>query len=187
MRALGWVVFATCVVVACGLPKDSVVCGPSGTNACPTNQLCDTALGCVECLVDGDCPSTLFCSRGACVECVTDDDCSAPDQPACWADQQCHPACPATACPADMPVCDGNKGSATYQACRGCATSSDCTDPSKPHCETTLGECVECVSSSDCSGTTPHCFLGESRCVACTRDSDCAAGKTCDPQTLSCK
>lgn len=49
----------------------------------------------------------------------------------------------------------------------------DCVGP-EPHCNMTSGECVECLSMSDCGGSTPQCNA-EGECVECLNSTQCTA------------
>lgn len=59
----------------------------------------------------------------------------------------------------------------------GC--NQTCAAPT-PVCDTSLGSCVECVVSSDCtSAAAPNCDLNV--CRGCLHDSECPASNTCSP------
>ncbi|MGO9832929.1 MAG: hypothetical protein ACLP1X_01805 [Polyangiaceae bacterium] len=70
----------------------------------------------------------------------------------------------------------------------GCTSDSDCK-PSNLHCDTTSGQCVACVTDSQC--TQPGLYrcasmLDPPRCVQCGVDADCGMGKACQPATHQC-
>src|SRR5262245_29922654 len=110
------------VLIACGGSDSSSSNGSAAcdTTTCGGTRKCDVALGCVECLVDGDCAGRggPFCIRGSCEACRTNGDCGAA-APACWpGDGDCHPACTNDAgCPPNARFCDTASG-----ICQGCRT-----------------------------------------------------------------
>ena len=64
-----------------------------------------------------------------------------------------------------------------------CETDSDCTNPDLPICHTALDPnvCVECISSTNCGGTTPVCDASYT-CIACSSDGDCGGSTpACQP------
>jgi hypothetical protein len=71
----------------------------------------------------------------------------------------------------------------------GCTSDSYC-NLSSPHCDTASGQCVACVTDSQC--TQPglqRCasMLEPPRCVQCGVDADCGGpGKACQPATHQC-
>ena len=68
--------------------------GADVCTGCGVNQLCDPALGCVQCLTSNDCPTTgtPVCFFGRCEECGTNADCGAAQF--CNAqDHQCEAKC----------------------------------------------------------------------------------------------
>ncbi len=70
----------------------------------------------------------------------------------------------------------------------GCATDQDCPLASL-HCEPFSGQCLACVSDSNCTSTTgrPHCDSILHFCVQCAGDQDCTgAGMKCNPATRTC-
>jgi MYXO-CTERM domain-containing protein len=89
---------------------------------------------------------------------------------------------------ATAPICDP-----VTHACRACQVSdaaivSECAvkNPSKPLCAASgalAGQCVGCLSSSDCSGTAdrPTCDVTTGVCAPCQNDYSAS-----NPQVLSC-
>ena len=106
------------------------------------------------CVLDTDCGTGKVCKTGAC---VAPGQC-APDVLSCSESAQCgaQKICSSGCC---TPV-------------TGCATSTDCTDASLPHCNATSHVCEKCSSSTQCSGGKVCSPLG--RCEAsCLGDGDC--------------
>jgi hypothetical protein len=153
-----------------GAEGGGVLCGPNGTVACGHGQQCDTTLGCVDCLVDSQCPAaSRFCVQGLCVQCKTSGDCGIGTTPACWpANHTCHAACTSNQqCQNGAPICNAGTG-----VCVGCNSAADCPS-SQSFCDTTTQQCVQCTSTSDCAGTsTPVC--ARNRCVPCASNADCS-------------
>ena len=185
-RVAAFVVVIVATLVACGLPKDSALCGPNGTNTCASSGRVCTSSGCAQCALDSDCSAfatTQLCLEGTCVECAANEDCDSKSS--CWSDHQCHDPCTAGACPASASMCVVREDESNA-ACVQCQVNADCAGtPATPVCDYQLDSCVECVLDSQCPTTTPKC-LGD-RCVECTRNSDCPnAGATCTPVTFKC-
>ncbi|MBS2014540.1 MAG: hypothetical protein JST00_16760 [Deltaproteobacteria bacterium] len=154
-------------------------CDPASAAACGARK-CDVALGCVDCISDGDCTAAgrdPFCILGRCEACRTNNDCGTA-QPVCLpADHRCGSSCigdAAVTCRGDAPLCNTTTG-----ACVGCRTASDCPATS-PICEPTTSQCVACTQSSQCPAARPKCDLGRFECVQCVINADCPAGQACD-------
>jgi hypothetical protein len=158
--------------------------------ACKTNTHCSNSLGlpfcsaqhtCVSCALapaspDGGtaaCPSTApVCDEdsGRCVECVRNGECKTASKAFC-VEHTCQ-GCNAPGASASAPdggVLDGGSGidAGVVGACIGvksiCAASG-----------TMIDQCVQCMTSADCSGTTPICNSSYV-CEGCTSDTQCAA------------
>jgi hypothetical protein len=68
---------------------------------------------------------------------------------------------------------------------QGCGGDSDCRLPDL-HCDTRSGECVGCVSDTQCTGVVRRvCDWALKVCVECEVDADCMGG-TCDPTSHRC-
>src|SRR4029077_15221804 len=153
-----------------GAPPGAL-CGPNSTMSCGSGQFCDPTLGCVNCLMDSQCPASMrWCLQGSCVQCKTNADCGSGTTPACYpADHSCHAAC------ITSQQCQGNGASicnVTTGACVGCNPGHDCPT-SQPVCDPVMQQCVQCASNTDCAGTsTPACV--RSRCVQCATNADCS-------------
>lgn len=147
--------------------------GCTKSEDCQANgaAVCDIANhACVQCLTDGQCPTTETCKHDmvchGTVTCHKDDDCSS-----------------AFEC--------GSEGTCVVTPGR-CMASNDCLDPAKKACDTESLTCVACLTSLDCGSngvaqcTSSHtCQLNEGRC---RRNSDCSgsSNKFCDTETNFC-
>jgi len=146
----------------------AAVSGADGGSACPAaTPVCATSGSCVECVSNSDCPTAgkSFCVQNQCV------------------------GCNAPGASASGPVSSGTDGGAIDGGTRDAgardagAATGPCTGTT-PVCATTgtiAGQCVGCVTSSDCSGiTTPICNLtatttmAANTCMACNSDTQCA-------------
>jgi hypothetical protein len=186
-----------CVANAC------VGCNTTGATGCSSRTdgktVCattGTAAGqCVQCSADSQCttdPTKGFCVANVCTGC------NAPGATGCAARTDGKTTCATTgtaagqcvACVADA-QCTANpsKGFCVADVCTGCNTTgaTGCTarTDGKNVCAATgtlAGQCVACVSSSDCKvATSPICT--SNLCGACTADSQCSAklGTTGNP------
>jgi len=138
----------------CSAQNTCVSCAAStgdGGVCSGTAPVCDPGSGrCVECMQNSECPTAAkaFCVSNKC--------------------QGCNVA-GASAGGIDGGVSDGGSSDGgVLGACIG----------TKPVCATSgsmLGQCVQCMTSADCSGSTPICNTGSNTCMACTTDSQCAS------------
>ena len=108
------------------------------------------------------------CSQGTCVVCASSADC--PMGQKCDSMTACVQCLGAGDCP--MGEQCQNKTCVV-----GCDQNNPC--PMGKVCTGDTHVCVQCQSSTDCSGATPVCQLGSHTCVGCLMDSDCGAGKVC--------
>jgi len=140
---------------------------------------------CVECVVDGQCtkdPAKGFCAGNACTGCTA---------ALCSVRTDGKTTCATTGTAAGQCVeCSGDaqctkdpaKGFCVSNACTGCSTpgATGCaarTD-GKTTCAATgtlAGQCAQCTSNTQCSGTKPICATGTDTCRACATDSECSA------------
>jgi hypothetical protein len=136
----------TCVSCASSTGNDAGVC-------LGANPVCNATSGsCVECLRNGDClsPGKGFCVANKCVGC-------------------------------DFPGASGTSGGVDGGAPDGGAAGGPACSGSKPACVPSgsdaplAGQCVQCVTSSDCGGNTPVCN-SSNQCVPCSLDSQCTTG-----------
>ncbi|MBS2025422.1 MAG: hypothetical protein JST92_23735 [Deltaproteobacteria bacterium] len=119
-----------------------VACGGSTTNT-PGS-----------CTSSANCTAGLVCTQGQCLapgqcpstvtSCVTNDQCPASSE--------CASGC--------------------CQAVVGCSTSADCTDPSRPHCDTASHSCKPCASSAQCASNETCTSTGRCEPI-CASDADC--------------
>ncbi len=135
---------------------------------------CSTELECVGCRNDDDCttdeePVCDLDGGSVCVECVEDGDCGDAALPTCDTDDN---------------VCFA-----------GCETNEDCERfADTPVCDAGAGECVECLSRTDCDGdvcerATNSCVDGRVAgevgvCGECEYDDDCEVGQLCVEQVF---
>lgn len=162
------------------------VCLCNASSDCPTQlPVCDPATrscrSCAPATQATDCPSaarpvcgTQTGNMGLCVQCNSDSNCRLPT-PTCntvtWTCTGCNSN---SDCRDPMrPICDS-----AAHVCRPCSAATermDCTDPLFPRCAATgssVGRCVECVSTGDCPRTRPTCGT-DNACHPCSSDSDC--------------
>jgi hypothetical protein len=158
----------------------AALCDPAAATACSNGRKCDPALGCVECVADGDCTAAgrdPFCILGRCEACRTNTDCGAA-APACYpGDHQCHASCAVDGgakCDGDAPLCDATTG-----ACVGCNGSTDCP-ATEPLCEPTTKSCVSCTTNANCPAARPRCLIPRFECVECVISADCGANRVCN-------
>jgi hypothetical protein len=134
----------TCVSCAAATGDGGVCSGAA--------PMCDPVSGrCVECIQNGDCPTAAkaFCVANRCVGCNT-------------------PGASASGS-------GGSDGGASDGGAIDAGVVGPCPG-NKPICVkdgTLIGQCVQCLSSADCSGGTPIC--NANLCTECSSDSQCAA------------
>jgi hypothetical protein len=131
--------------------------------------MCDALSGvCVDCVRDEDCEEdSPFCDpeRLACTECRSNADCDA-EHPRCVLGQ-CARCIQNTDCPSGEVCTDDLECEAT------CTTAEDCSDASKPVCDTTQHVCVECLDDSACTRSPEKPVCIEQRCMECRTAADC--------------
>jgi len=165
---------------------------------CNTGFICNESHGdCVECVLDGDCP-TGACDAftNTCVECVDDGDC-----PTGVCDTGNHTCVECI----DDGDCANGVCDTTTNTCVDCNQDSDC--PNGQLCDEPNHTCVDCLETTDCpDGTvcdpTSHtceppcstdadcpqgvCDPTNGTCVECLDNTDCKDGETCDLPTHTC-
>ncbi len=138
-------------------------------------EVCDTTSGtCVGCVDDGQCEdgdpcTTNTCNAGTCAsvtetgglcECLSASDCQA-------ADVCSDVACVANSCQYSNVAAGSNDAGECPNVCDG------------------SGECVECLSNSECAANGEVCDTINNVCVACNSVADCGAADTCHVMTCS--
>jgi hypothetical protein len=163
-----------CVSYKCVACRTSSHCSnAAGKPFCSAQNTC---VSCAEATGDGGiCSGTApVCDSisGRCVECVHNNDCPTAAKAFCVANQctGCNTpgASAGTVGAPDGGVSDGGAVDA--------GVLGPCVGP-KPVCATSgpmIGQCVQCVDSTDCSGSTPICDSAN-LCTTCTSDSQCAS------------
>jgi len=194
--------------------KDNKMCNIE-TNKCETKQdcridnncklgyECDQISGeCITkstCTIQDDCAEGYKCENSKCIAkltCQTDEECSDGEicrsngycdiDSGCDSNQYCIDKNP------DKPACNMNSG-----ICYECIKNENCTDNTKPYCNTLRHICQStesddiCMTDSDC-GINKRCDIEVSphECVdmleTCTSDSDCQNSKHCDTTNGVC-
>lgn len=146
-------------------------CGPceecvNGTcqSVCEPDEVCDNGV-CVDCLSNEDCPCNQVCINGSCT---------------------CPPSLPTLE--GDCCIeCDGNEDCDICEVCVGgqCVPNT-CGDFV---CNPATGDCVECISSGDCTGANQCCINNECQCCPgfvlvdgeCVPAPECTTDTDCDP------
>ena len=128
---------------------------------------CGSGSGAARCQTGSDCRTGLSCVNG---ECLAPGECASSAT-------SCHVT---TECPA-MQECE----SGCCAAIQGCSSSTDCTDPNRPHCDPGTSTCKPCLDSTQCGAGTV-CVAASGRCeAACNpanQGSDCTkALPRCEP------
>jgi hypothetical protein len=140
-------------------------CRGTTLNSCPDGSYCsstDATIGvCDKCLTDDHCmnPTPVCSPSKECAACASDADCTGkaagevcvlqgPNAGSCT---HCT-AANKGACTGATPTCDDATGQ-----CVGCLVDTDCTDASKPRCDTTAHTCAaEIVETPDAGAPNPH-------------------------------
>lgn len=84
--------------------------------------------------------------------------------------------------------CSGDTPYCVDMTCVSCEALSSCAEfePSKPACEVTSGQCVECITSNDCvDPDKPVCDVDTAICGSCTEHAQCA-GTACNLESGQC-
>ena len=167
-------------------------CCDSGDCTTENLPLCDVSVAshrCVQCEDDPDCTASgstqnPFCVDKTCVGCRTSADCIGGVP---CTDGQCQiTGCSSTVqcnSASQWDKCDISLGQ-----CVQCTTSADCTNPTTPVCgkkgTANYDECVGCKNNDDCVGipTGPFCDTVSGMCKGCLGDGDCSG----DPNNPVC-
>jgi hypothetical protein len=189
----------------------------------PAGEVCNTTSGaCVECMIDGDCETGETCN-------MTTYTCEA-EQTNCSSNADCVGAAAGEICDTVSGLCveclvdenceTGEVCNMTTYTCEleqtGCTSNADCVgDPAGAICNTTSGDCVECMiddncgtgevcnmttytceleqtgctSNADCMGDPAGaiCNTTSGECVECMMDSNCTDGEVCNMTTYTCE
>ncbi len=155
------------------------LCGEGAVRTCVSGE-------CIfACESDADCIEGETCVDGECVECETDDDCAKGEVcllgecvPGCESDADCDDGIACT----DRDECDTE----VTHTCINVTTDCTCAtvQDGDACCCTSIGgfgtcsggECVVCVTDSDCF-EGEACVDGD--CVQCEADGDCSEGEVC--------
>ncbi|MEZ4297208.1 MAG: MYXO-CTERM sorting domain-containing protein [Polyangiaceae bacterium] len=163
----------------CGNPATDPAAGnciPDGDSGATTTSpvLPDTDGGSVS---DGDEDT----NKNGVVDAGETDPNDPTDDTLCNEDSDCGDAQSGKVCDTEAGVCiDG-----CHKPGNGCPEEQVCTSDDE-----TIGQCVECVTDTDCSGGQV-CDLATNTCVdvECTDDSQCGdatSGKVCDTESSTC-
>lgn len=168
------------------------VCDPTCLKISP--ELCtrDSSGQCVECTKTEHCAKnplaygpTCNTAAGWCV-CAKDADCAGR-----YTGHVCLPYANACGCTSDAHCAAGLRCVGQYvgqKVCKvPCKADKDCTDTTRPLCDTATGRCEACVSDADCASTAvqgARCLSDEkgNKQCGCREDSHCKGnrnGPTC--------
>ena len=181
----------------CGVPGTTCSTEQDCTN--PAAPKCDDKGLCAACVLDEHCAEGFLCLNGAC-------------EPGCRSDNDrcpmgvCKPGAGCVAC-----VLDSQCGAGMVCANNACVPGCSAQNPACPSglvCDTTRGQCVECLDSSGCPNAPltrlqPHhahlravreptptasirrgpvCDPSSSTCVGCLSNTDCPNNGVCNQQ-----
>jgi hypothetical protein len=145
---------------SCAGCEDDAIC----ETRFPTQPYCDDGTqgsegACVECADDSDCGETATpeCVLGFCKECQDHGDCTGLEHPQCTSDGVC------------IACTEGGDACAEHGMLAICDTRAANTT-------LTEGQCVQCLSHTDCENPTPQCN-DAGRCVPCTDNDDACVGR----------
>jgi hypothetical protein len=168
-----------------GGAESSPATGCTNDLDCPLGLHCDARISgqCVPCVMNSHCtqPGHHVCdfALNLCVECGTSGDCAS----GLCVDTRCVPSCAdGGLCPDTYYLCNQRTN-----VCIGCRSNGDCAGArGGPVCDTSIGQCVECVSNDQCPRDQPRCNPTSGRCVECLTSQSCFPGEACDPMAHVC-
>jgi Cys-rich repeat protein len=174
---LTFLVFLIATIIALGCSgSDSDGSGSCTVSGTECSFACDSNLGCVECVNNGDCGTAEpFCIQGECEECGDSDDCGAGQ--VCFpGDHKCEDPCETNGDCDDNnePLCDVDNG-----ICLECLEDAECSS-GRPLCDPVTARCSECLANADCPATDPVCDLEDGECEECLVDSQCESAQVCN-------
>lgn len=125
------------------------------------------------------------CNDHRCVFCSADEECAGIAGLEVCQDGVCHECSPTngSACTGATPFCHGIR-----LECVECVTSADCTDAEAAHCSDSF-QCVPCVADDDCVSVEglPACDDGECFLCSATSEEECPAARPrCRTSDHSC-
>ena len=143
---------------------------------------------CGPCQANGHCsrfPETRVCrvsdpANKLCVQCIVDKNCTNPTAAQCSGSNTCIPCTQNTHCAhlSATPVCkDLGEGGTCVQ----CVDHSDCHTAAAARCLSNT--CTTCTLNSQCARLAPNslCNTISGECVECLSISNCTDGKICSP------
>ena len=143
---------------------------------------------CVPCTEDDQCArfnTTPVCSshsEGTCVQCVHHSNCSSETAARC-AGNICVPCTGDSECLhfEDTQLCNDPTGVSGEGRCVQCINHTNCTSPELAQCASNT--CTTCTDSSQCTHLAPNslCNTTTGECVECLSIFDCTGGKICSP------
>ncbi len=159
-------------------------CSPetSPCGDCPNGQLCDVnkkkcvkPSTCVACQTSAECDNAELCVDGCCKSTGTVSESDSSE--ATVTDASVTSETPDST---EIVVSPESSEEAST-----CSTNTDCTDPSKPVCDSAQGLCVACSQKSDCvqgDCVQGKCVKAIDKCQGVT----CPKGESCTPSTGKC-
>ncbi len=145
-----------CTADTCSESGDCEHTDIAAGTACPGGNVCDGGGSCVQCISDAQCSgSTPRCNTASntCVRCLANSDCD------------------------DTNPCTNDR-CGTDNTCSNPPVAAGATCPGGNVCDGS-GNCVECISDAQCSGSTPRCNPASNTCVRCLANSDCDDTNPC--------
>lgn len=173
--------------VSCATEQDCT--NPAAAKCDTTNNLC------VACVIDEHCQEGFICANGACeAGCRTDTDrcatgvckagvgcvaCATDAQ--CGAGQVCSNDVCVPGCSAQNPVCpSGLTCDTTRGQCVECLNNAQCPNAPLTVCNPATQTCVQCAGNSDCRAPNPICDPASNTCVGCVANADCPNNGVCN-------
>ena len=155
----------------------------SDTNCVTTAAPRCSSNNCVSCTANNHCirfTATPVCnlSGGTCVQCVNHSDCPTEAASKC-SFNTCIPCTENDHCSrfSSAPFCSNPSGGTCVQ----CVSDSDCPTTAAARCLSNT--CTTCTLNSQCTHLAPNslCNTTNGECVECLSISDCTGGKICSP------
>jgi hypothetical protein len=146
--------------------------------------ICSTTGACVECTDNATCGgNTPICDAATnkCAACKATTQCTAlsdAKRAVCnLTSGACVECTASTTCAGGTPICN-----TSTNKCAACSTSTECAalgDPNRIACASSTGFCVACTGNPHCAGSagTPYCETGANKCVECLTSTNCSGAK----------